>query len=971
MTRPKSDKKESDGKEVLRPLPLPFIAVPSFSTKKPHSSTSQPTAADGKFVGTSREMVIQMTSTCDRRSKQTVRKHDLNNNDPYLVKFHRNGPQSKIRKAPKVYDYPCSLVMARENPRRSQHKKVATPEDLPATGMTVSLGGTQVTSEPHFTSGASLASDASIDDTLSAPAFGPHGKIIEGSVLGKRSRRDIDDRLEEQDERGEADMLGENALDSPIVEDSRSSGRNDILEEMSPDETCARNNGSSFEPGILMKEHVVLDHATALYPIASETQRITSYHTSPVSMRGEESDSTEAAGLTTADTSEEPQTPDPLTWRPAHGVTAIGVHSFNMPFDDLRKMILLQALEQSQKRQPQSSNKIRALFVSAVTDEQTAPESYTFEHARVKLQAGRNAVYGIQLKERMASLRMFAPNAMQESREVVDGLTAAVHEAREELAAARKALDGDIEIYATVKQELKNIIGVFISEADIPAIEEDALRRYNMISEINAAIVKYGNIWWSQTVRKEREVELEHWIERLEQQTGNGSGNDAFPAGCWAHSANMQSETPDSRQFLTPAPTPPFNMTAPKTYAAPMHKSKISSIRRLITTSRDLTIFEPRLLAIMPQAVARDLISTMRLILTLGGRKRRLLGMWKQNINDMLQNLGNNKAIRVYNEFATAHNQVEKRSTFKLPLIEEPEDGNDEVKESGGESDYHSAQEELEGKETAADGVMQDEVGLEVVQDPHLEMEDLLSVTQQVFAVPDVDTEIAPSPSLPEAHASSVMPVGVPCDKHIDGLCMVVSIQNPEAFPLTNIQGVQAEYYPSTSILDMQVHHDHNERIIQVTATLDKGPVDQLVIHDPRIITLLGLRQPQYAMICLQPNPRIDETYQIGIQPGQRLWNAKAWSFGELVSARHAYLYWLDSKRTSDPRAPPTVAEARLLAPRLGRRAGDVWREIEKVWNLEQGSGGRHFRENRMEYLGEDPEYGGGEERRSQKGMWV
>jgi hypothetical protein len=65
------------------------------------------------------------------------------------------------------------------------------------------------------------------------------------------------------------------------------------------------------------------------------------------------------------------------------------------------------------------------------------------------------------------------------------------------------------------------------------------------------------------------------------------------------------------------------------------------------------------------------------------------------------------------------------------------------------------------------------------------------------------------------------------------------------------------------------------------------------------------------------------------------------------------------------------VAEARLLAPRIGRRAGDVWREIGKVWSLEQGSGGRRFRENRMEYLGEDPEYGGGEERRSQRGMWV
>jgi hypothetical protein len=172
-------------------------------------------------------------------------------------------------------------------------------------------------------------------------------------------------------------------------------------------------------------------------------------------------------------------------------------------------MILLQALEQSQKRQPQSTNKIRALFVSAVTDEQTAPESYTFEHARVKLQAGRNAVYGIQLKERMATMRMFAAHAKQEPREVIDGLTAVVYEAREELAAAQKALGGDIETLAIVKQELKNIIGVSVSEPYNPAIEEDALRRYNMISEINAAIVKYGNMWWSHTVRKEKEVELE------------------------------------------------------------------------------------------------------------------------------------------------------------------------------------------------------------------------------------------------------------------------------------------------------------------------------------------------------------------------------------------------------------------------------------------------------------------------------
>ncbi|CAN9215524.1 unnamed protein product [Alternaria alternata] len=339
--------------------------------------------------------------------------------------------------------------------------------------------------------GASLASDASIDDTPSAPAFGPHDKIIKGSVLGKRSHSNMDDGLEEHDLRGEADISGDNVLDSSIAEDCRSSGGNDTLVKISPDDTCERNNGSSIEPGILKKEHVIPDHATSPNPMASEQQRITSYHTSPVSVRGEETDSTEAVGMATSDTSEEPLTPDPLNWRPAHG------------------MLSVQALEQSQKRHPQSSNKIRALFVSAVTDEETAPERYTFEHARVKLQAGRNAAYGIQLKERMATMRMLAAHAMHKPREVVDGLTAAVQEAREELAAAQKALDGDIEIFAILKQELENIVGDSVSEPDNSAIGEDALRRYNMISEINDAIVKYGNIWCLHTVRQEKEVELE------------------------------------------------------------------------------------------------------------------------------------------------------------------------------------------------------------------------------------------------------------------------------------------------------------------------------------------------------------------------------------------------------------------------------------------------------------------------------
>ncbi|KAL1794456.1 hypothetical protein ACET3X_007877 [Alternaria dauci] len=412
-------------------------------------------------------------------------------------------------------------------------------------------------------------------------------------------------------------------------------------------------------------------------------------------------------------------------------------------------------------------------------------------------------------------------------------------------------------------------------------------------------------------------------------------------------------------------------MIASKTYAAARRKAKAPGRRRPLSTSHDLTIFEPRLLAVMPQAVAKELVNTMRSILKLGGRKQRLLEMRRQKIKELLQELGDNEAIRVYNEFATAHDQVEERLTSKLPLIEELEGGGDEVNQDEDDSDYYSAQEELEGEEAVADDATDEESGIELIKDTGVEMEDVPSATSQVSATPDVDTGISPCSSPHEAHAPFVMREGVACDKHIGDNCTVVPIQNAEAFPLTSIQEVQAEFYPSTRILDMQIHHDQDYHITQVTATLDKGPVDQLIINDPRIVTFLGLRQPPYATICLQPNPRINETYQIHIQPGQNPRNAKAWIVGELMSARHAYLYWLDIRQTADPRAPPTIAEVRLLAPKIGRRAGDIWREIEKVWDLEQGSGGRHFRENRMKYFGEDPVYGAGEEKRSRRSMWV
>ena len=90
----------------------------------------------------------------------------------------------------------------------------------------------------------------------------------------------------------------------------------------------------------------------------------------------------------------------------------------------------------------------------------------------------------------------------------------------------------------------------------------------------------------------------------------------------------MQSDTPDTQQFLTPAPTPPINTTAPETNA--MQTPKTYRRKRPPTTSSSLTVFEPRLFAVMPETAASELINTMRLILTRGGQKKHLLALWTQ-----------------------------------------------------------------------------------------------------------------------------------------------------------------------------------------------------------------------------------------------------------------------------------------------------------------------------------------------------
>ncbi|KAI4607481.1 hypothetical protein J4E80_009594 [Alternaria sp. BMP 0032] len=181
-------------------------------------------------------------------------------------------------------------------------------------------------------------------------------------------------------------------------------------------------------------------------------------------------------------------TPGPLYWRTADKRTETGVHFFNMPFEDLREMTRLQALERAR---PQSSDELRTLLVSATTSSESSPEEYALAEARVKLQACRNALYGVRLRERMATMRMAAARATQQPRNLVAKLEVITREARKELLAAQDAFDEDFRNVAVARQALKNVTGKPVPDLQDPETEADALRRENMVNEINGAIAEY------------------------------------------------------------------------------------------------------------------------------------------------------------------------------------------------------------------------------------------------------------------------------------------------------------------------------------------------------------------------------------------------------------------------------------------------------------------------------------------------
>ncbi|KAJ5020472.1 hypothetical protein J3E73DRAFT_428100 [Bipolaris maydis] len=298
----------------------------------------------------------------------------------------------------------------------------------------------------------------------------------------------------------------------------------------------------------------------------------------------------------------------------------------------------------------------------------------------------------------------------------------------------------------------------------------------------------------------------------------------------------------------------------------------------------------------------------------------------------------NSEVQKLYEEFARVHNERENRLTSRLPLL----DG------------AHTDRDDVVNQDTADTGER-----LELEAGHGLTDED----EQQRFGRCSPDTitsRVATKGTSPLTSTFATIGFIIHPRTNLYNVrqgrqrCLHSSPNSePKVFPLRRIQKVQADYYPSALMTAMW------------------GPVNHVIIHDPRIIRSLGLDEPPFDTITLQSPSRVDETYDIRILPGQNPQDLDSWVVGELVSARHAYLYWLDGRQCSDPKGPPTAAEARAIATKTGRRALDVKMEIDAYWKMECGTGGRKVREKRVVYLGEDPEYPEGAEVNHFGNQWV
>ncbi|KAL5113673.1 hypothetical protein ACEQ8H_008460 [Pleosporales sp. CAS-2024a] len=283
-------------------------------------------------------------------------------------------------------------------------------------------------------------------------------------------------------------------------------------------------------------------------------------------------------------------------------------------------------------------------------------------------------------------------------------------------------------------------------------------------------------------------------------------------------------------------------------------------------------------------ATRKDWINSVNGLMWIGGRNIKLVEPRRQTIRDIVS--ANVHITAQYGELAKLQRAHEKRLTYQLPLVPR--------------------------NEGQLDGKMRD-------CDPRVEE----GMVDEFEALEKVSIWSGPKT---EAHTQ------------------ILPVTNPEAFPTERLQVVQSQHYPSSKITAMWVHRDTDGGVGQVTMDMQDGPVSHILINDARIVASFGFLYQDCDTIWFPTEKlRRDETFTI-TRLGPKPKSMDSFVVGELESGRHAYLHWLDHRATADPRTPPFAQEARLIASKLGRRAPDVWKEIDSYWQLEQGSGGRAHR---------------------------
>ncbi|KAH7082918.1 hypothetical protein BKA63DRAFT_460833 [Paraphoma chrysanthemicola] len=376
--------------------------------------------------------------------------------------------------------------------------------------------------------------------------------------------------------------------------------------------------------------------------------------------------------------------------------------------------------------------------------------------------------------------------------------------------------------------------------------------------------------------------------------------------------------------------------------------------------------------ALLDDATRREFTNTIALVMKLGNKKPKFLGPRRRKIRNIVEE--NTQIVELYNKYVKAHMQKEKRLTYRLPVFEELEA---QVRAA----EAQMRQMEIEPQENedvdmedaagimdmvAAEKVMPEQAATITTANAHHED---AGITAAQSDIPEPAVTIAKTNQDAQAREGQGADGTAPCTVVGESVItaqslpqpilkpneLVTPIVNTEAFPINRIQDVQALRYPLAKITGVWAHRKTCGDVVQVTIDMQDGPVDHLIINDVRIITAFGLREGNDFITIHEPYLKHMETFNIRIFPNQHVRNVKAFDVGEMVSARHAYLCWLEFRGSADPKGEPWAQEARKIAVQIGRRALDVWKEIDGYWQLEHGSGGRMYRENRMKYLGEDP----------------